>query len=98
MLRICPQVSIRYQNCQLISTIRHCYLIIVKTLYLNFLRCCDCANDLDSVIIDDDLHNGNKSLSDKEGRDLFSTNTTNTCKYSSNNNVRNSIFLWFIDT
>ena len=51
--------------------------------HMNFLRCCDCSTDLDSVIIDDDLQNGNKVFSDKEGRDYFSTNTTNTGKFPS---------------
>ena len=60
-------------------------------LCMNFLRCCDCATDLDSVIIDDDLQNGNKCLSDKDGRDFFSSNTTNTGKFPSSNIINNEI-------
>ena len=60
---------------------------------MNFLRCCDCSTDLNSVIIDDDLPNGSKILSDNAGRDFFSTNSTNTGKYPLSNTLSNR-FLW----
>ena len=67
-----------------------------------FLRCCDCTTDLESVITEDDIQHGNNASRKRGGTSDFSSNSSKTGKVYLCSNIKalyryeGSIFFEFL--